>query len=236
VGDKDDDVKKVPNTTQEVLESREGGMAFLAEAMLSSMSGEDPSSQIERQEARGQADMVNSTQLPVKGSPGSQGSTAEDEAAWAAMGIEFGPIDPNDIFRNAMLPEGWSKRPTDHSMWSDLVDDKGRKRAAIFYKAAFYDRAAHIHLERRFYVKRDYDRDDCETVVAFQVVDCGKVVFTTEAVEAPRGEGYDSPEWRHREKTEQRLAGEATAWVAERYPDWERLDAYWDDGEEAQKA
>jgi len=48
------------------------------------------------------------------------------------------------------LPIGWKKRSTGHSMWNDLVDDKGRVRATFFYKAAFYDRDAFINFERRY--------------------------------------------------------------------------------------
>ena len=31
-------------------------------------------------------------------------------------------------------------------MWSSVVDELGRERAAVFYKAAFYDRRAHMTL------------------------------------------------------------------------------------------
>ena len=34
-----------------------------------------------------------------------------------------------------ILPEGWEKKSTDHSMWFDLIDNKGNKRARIFEKA-----------------------------------------------------------------------------------------------------
>lgn len=90
---------------------------------------------IEAQEARGQEELVDSTQLPtvVRG----------DKAVLEAEGVVFGEPLPNDpIFCDATLPEGWAKRPTDHSMWSELVDATGTVRAKIFYKAAFYDRKA----------------------------------------------------------------------------------------------
>src|SRR6185436_8068032 len=45
------------------------------------------------------------------------------------------------------------KIATDHSMYTDLVDDKGRVRASIFYKAAFYDRKADISFKRRFSIR-----------------------------------------------------------------------------------
>lgn len=95
----------------------------------------DSSAGIYAQEAQGQRELVNSTQLP------SDGPIAEAEA----LGIVFGPVDERDpMFRPATLPEGWEKRATDHSMWTDIVDDKGRKRLGVFYKAAFYDRSAHF--------------------------------------------------------------------------------------------
>ena len=92
---------------------------------------------IEAQEARGQEELVNSDQLPV-----------DVRGDKASLPIELGPPSSNDpLFCRATLPDGWSKRPTDHAMWSELVDDKGVVRAMIFYKAAFYDRSAHMTIK-----------------------------------------------------------------------------------------
>ncbi len=91
---------------------------------------------IEAQEARGQKELVMSDVLPVECDKSFQ---AELEAA----GVKFGAqVQGDDLFREVTLPKGWVKRATDHSMWSELVDDKGTVRAMIFYKAAFYDRCA----------------------------------------------------------------------------------------------
>jgi hypothetical protein len=94
---------------------------------------------IEAQEARGQLDFVASETLPKEMLHGCTREKLEE------MGIRFGD-DVDDLFVSVELPDGWEKRPTDHSMWSELVDDKGVVRANIFYKAAFYDRNAHISL------------------------------------------------------------------------------------------
>ena len=40
-------------------------------------------------------------------------------------------------------------------MWSHIVDAEGRKRVAVFYKAAFYDRRADMRLEPRYTI--DYE-------------------------------------------------------------------------------
>lgn len=95
---------------------------------------------IERQEAQGQEQLVNSDRLPVK---------RGNEAQWLDLGFTFAAPDPADpLFCEATLPQGWSRQPTDHSMWSELVDGLGRTRASIFYKAAFYDRDAFMRLAR----------------------------------------------------------------------------------------
>ena len=82
------------------------------------------------------------------------------------MGIVFGE-DVDDLFVSCVLPEGWSKRPTDHSMWSDLVDNKDRVRARIFYKAAFYDRRAYLSTETRFIVTYTPE-DDYKTDISYE--------------------------------------------------------------------
>jgi len=89
---------------------------------------------IENQEKQGQNELVNSSQLPVD----CQGKDILEQA-----GVKFGePIPDDPLFCVAELPAGWSKRATNHAMWSELIDDKGAVRAEIFYKAAFYDRRA----------------------------------------------------------------------------------------------
>lgn len=88
---------------------------------------------IEAQEARGQRELVNSEVLPAKG----------DWEQLEALGVKRGePVAGDRLFVHAELPAGWKKQATDHSLWSDLVDETGKKRASIFYKAAFYDRDA----------------------------------------------------------------------------------------------
>ena len=93
---------------------------------------------IEAQEAMGQAALVGTKDTLPKDCP---------QKELEALGFVFGgPID--DLFINVTFPAGWSKKATEHSMWSELLDETGKKRGAIFYKAAFYDRRAFIRLER----------------------------------------------------------------------------------------
>jgi hypothetical protein len=114
---------------------------------------------IERQEAHEQTKLVNSADLPK------ECCNWEKLESWGVVRGE----SVDDLFLSATLPEGWKKVATDHSMWSNLVDQDGLIRASIFYKGAFYDRAAHISpIENRYHVSQNYDIDDAE---AYEVQD-----------------------------------------------------------------
>ncbi|MFJ2004754.1 hypothetical protein [Streptomyces chartreusis] len=96
------------------------------------------------QERAGQAQLVNSEQLPID-------LNGDDRAAFEALGITFGDPTPGDpLFQPVTLPEGWRREASDHDMWSYVVDQLGRRRIAVFYKAAFYDRSAFMRLNSVF--------------------------------------------------------------------------------------
>ena len=94
---------------------------------------------IEASEAAGQRELAKAaTRLPIESN-----AIVPRERVSELTGIIFGePFD--DLFVNVTLPNGWRIVPTEHAMWSDLLNDSGEKVAAIFYKAAFYDRSARI--------------------------------------------------------------------------------------------
>lgn len=173
---------------------------------------------IERQEAEGQQRLIRSAVLPKEFNSGTR---EELEAA----GVVFG-TDADALFVNVTLPEGWRKEATDHSMWSKLLDDKGRERAAIFYKAAFYDRKAHVDVSRRFNVS-GYSPCDAggsptehgqNTHLATVVTDGGKIVHVA-------GIRPDGPEGRGMREAHSETAN---AWLDEHYPEWQSRAAYWD--------
>lgn len=97
---------------------------------------------IEAQEKRGQEQLINSSQLPCE-------CSKEDKAKLESCGIVFGkPLENDSLFCNGTLPEGWKKEGSDHDMWSYIVDEKGKRRASIFYKAAFYNRSATLYAKK----------------------------------------------------------------------------------------
>jgi hypothetical protein len=173
---------------------------------------------IEAQEARGQKEFVSNEVLPKEML---HGTTKEQ---FESLGFEFGD-DADDLFINVKFPAGWVKKATDHSMWSDLLDEKGRKRASIFYKAAFYDRSAHISLNKRYSYSHqpednylsDMSYEDRKDGNWYGVVtDCDDVIYKTEPV---KNCGWEEPD---------KLRDEAKIWLVKKYPDYENVLAYWD--------
>lgn len=107
---------------------------------LMQLGGMSPFGSIEAMEARGQVEFVASDVMPTRMRPSPE--------AFEALGFKFGPeVDGDPLFRYAELPPGWRKQPTDHDMWSKIVDAVGVERIAVFYKAAFYDRTAHATIQ-----------------------------------------------------------------------------------------
>lgn len=112
-----------------------GRIAMLAGAM----SGRSANELIGEQEKAGQRQLVNSDRLPAQMDGGRE--------PFEALGFTFGEPDPrNPLFAPATLPAGWTRQAADHDMWSYLLDEHGRRRVSIFYKAAFYDRRATMYL------------------------------------------------------------------------------------------
>jgi len=210
------------------------------------------SNAIEASEARGQREMVRSESLPTQLMHGLTETMLE------AMGIQLGePFADDSIFRPATLPEGWKKVPTDHPMWSSVLDTRGRLRLRVFYKAAFYDRQAQVIAENRFSVRTGacfrtqqpgYDRsndpheygdapgdDDC-VVLDFGADDGVPVEMFRAKVRnrptKPRACDEKTPEqetaWQAYWAAENKAQKAARAWLNEHYPRWEDPSAYWD--------
>jgi hypothetical protein len=100
---------------------------------------EGTSGYIEGMEATGQQQFETSDTLPT-------------DSPWDGL-IELGfrrglPVPGDDLFTRCALPDGWAKRPTGHSMWTDIVDERGVRRVAVSYKAAFYDRRTFCRITR----------------------------------------------------------------------------------------
>jgi hypothetical protein len=143
------------------------------------------------------------------------------------MGIKI--IDTyDDLFWNVELPEGWTTRATDHSMWNELVDNRGRVRAKFFYKAAFYDREAFIHFNTRFHVLVDHVASPEEDFHIWEmsdyqgtVKDGDTVIYATERIPAS-GDYFEDA------KMKEPLFTKLACYMQEHYPNYEDIHAYWE--------
>lgn len=195
-------MKKSPTNTTEQINSN----PLLA--LLTAMGG------IEAQEAQGQRELANSDTLPTRV------LTTNGKAILESFGVKFiGPVEGDSLFQFCELPTGWSKRPTDHSMWSELVDEEGRVRAMIFYKAAFYDRDAFIRLCRRFNVKPDWENNRTMKRSVVFATDCDNTVFATDPIPYGDRQSYE---------VDDEQVKVAESWLTENYPEWNSAAAYWD--------
>jgi hypothetical protein len=98
-----------------------------------------PTGYITAVEREGQQQMVSSSWLPVQMLPAV-------EAALVEQGVVLGRVVADDpLFRVVRLPAGWSREADDErAVWSYLVDESGVRRFRVFYRAAHYDRKAHV--------------------------------------------------------------------------------------------
>ncbi len=166
-------------------------------------------------ERAGQRDLERAQQFPA--------DMGDSRAAFERMGLVFiGPTEGDPIFLDCRFPAGWHKRGTDHAMWSDLLDDKGRKRGAIFYKAAFYDRSARAVATRRFRVTTHSFENYTKSIgyVLDQIgPDGDRVIYISPTFTDAKGE-WDAG----------KLACEAcVAWCAEHVPGYADPCAHWED-------
>lgn len=192
-------------------------LAILGEAMA----GRGSVRAIVETERAGQAALVRSIDLPAK--------MRGDRPIFEAWGIEFGKPIGDGLFVEARLPPGWKKERTDHSLWSKLVDEKGRERAAIFYKAAIYDRDAHMSACQRYRID-GFHNPDCKTVAQAAVLDGEKVIWRSERFPITRQNEIgvldrETGEYSVLPIRDQARA-QAKAWLAANKPDWESALAY----------
>lgn len=206
---------------------------------------------IETQEKMGQIDMVKNQRLPKRTNINAipwdvfyqnvndnmdykeredittQNNISYTREQYEKMGITIaGEYD--DLFWDVTLPAGWEIKATDHSMWNELFDDKGRKRASFFYKAAFYDRDAFINFDTRFHLRVDHIADYSEDYEIWKnsdyqgvVMDLDKSIYSTKSIPATGSFNKD-------EKVKDTLQADIENFMKEHYPDYESIHAYWD--------
>lgn len=177
---------------------------------------------IEAQEKTGQMEQAALQSLPLQLGHRND-NLAEARKSWESLGFKFGnKID--DCFCEATFPKGWTKKPIDHNMWTEILDEKGRRRGMIFYKAAFYDRSARANLSCRFSVDSDYEKP----YATVRVKDaCSEVEFKVTGLEAPDYSGDRAIAERLNKKQDEARAA-CLAYLNNNFPRHESPLAYWD--------
>lgn len=191
---------------------------------------------IEAQEKAGQQELTKSENLPRKSFRG------DVKPIYEKMGIlvlEDTKSDP--LFYNVKLPNGWKIVATEHSMWANLIDNLGHKRASIFYKAAFYDRDANISFNTRYnYEVITYSEEASEkysniyertahTPIFGRITNMENVIFETkqEIFNIDYKKVGHQKWWNEYETLKKSRGQECIDWLNKNYPNWEDLFAYW---------
>jgi len=115
-----------------------------------------------------------------------------------------------------LLPVGWEEKTgqqTANSLYSYLVDGKGRKRADIFFTDSVVSNRAGMTLHTRYGIDMYDDEAAVEGNTAV-VTDCGVFVHAL-------GTWYKGTDYAL-------LKGQGEQWLDQRYPDWRNPFAYWD--------
>lgn len=171
---------------------------------------------VEAQEAAGQQQLIRSEQMPRVDRCYPRGDSKEvlEKLGFKILGVA------DDQFYHTQFPSGWTREAADHSMHSYVLDERGRKRIHIFFKAAFYDYRAHLDLETRYKATYrpqvgwdDYDSSVSPHVFVAAALDGETEIWVSELISVKYV-------WDVRQLSVQ--------WLDEHYPDWHNPFAYWE--------
>lgn len=158
----------------------------------------------------------------------SQNNEAYTKGQYEKMGIKvLGEYD--DLFYSVELPAGWRIQTTSSSVWSDLLDGKGRKRLSFFHKGSLWDRDAFSNFVCR-YTFCIMPFDNFETDVEYEervfkpwrlfIMDSGEIIEKLAEVTVSTKKEYFALHDKFRKI--------ARSFLDEHYPEWEDVNAYWD--------
>lgn len=145
------------------------------------------------------------------------------------MGIEV-IEDSDDLFLSVKLPEGWSIAPTDHPMWNEVLDDKGRKRISFFYKGSFCDRDAFSNFICRYgYQIMPFDEYKSDASYDERKFKPWTAYIADSEVRIKQLAQITPTNDREYLSVDEQLAELAKTYLNENYPNWKDFNAYWDD-------
>lgn len=134
-----------------------------------------------------------------------------------------------DLFCCVELPEGWKIVGTDHHMWKNLIDDKGRARISFFYKNAYWDRDAFSNYCCRYsYQMTPFDDYKTDATYQERKFKPWKLFITDGGIKIKKlMEGTASTHKEYRD-LDKKMNETAKEYLDKNYPDWNDVDAYWE--------
>lgn len=135
----------------------------------------------------------------------------------------------NNLLYSVELPEGWKTTVGTSGYWTDVFDEKGRKRMSFFEKLCFWDSDAFTNFNHRYsFIVLPFDEWEGNASYEERMFKPWTLYIT---------DGGEKKEKLHEitptTKKEYFAIGDvikeiATKWLNEHYPDWENIEAYWD--------
>lgn len=148
---------------------------------------------------------------------------------YAKMGIIVLEEDDDGYMCKVQLHDGWKIERVD-SYWSNILDNKGRKRINFFYKSAFWDRDAFTNFLCRYgisifpfdnYMSDATYEDRRYKPWTVYLTDCGEPIKKLhEITPTTRKEFYD---------VEDKLRAIGIDYLNDHYPRYNDINAYWDE-------
>ena len=178
-------------------------------ALIRGIKGED--NIVENMEKEGQQHVISNTMMARKMWPSKE--------HFEQLGFIFEDIPGDDVLCYATLPDGWSMKETDNAMCTNIIDENRVIRGSLIYKAAVYDRRAHMYLKCHYMVCSRYADED-HLIDEIYFGNEKEILFV--AGQTPI-DAYDDIE---------KLKALAKQYAYENYPDWENVHAYWDKDKE----
>ena len=123
----------------------------------------------------------------------------------------------DEVLYKATMPDGWTLE-SNGGYWTNLVDEKGRKRGSYFYKGAFYDRRGSMSLNKRFSATYEHSIDeDYESPVNVFAQDIdGTILFDAGQCNRAYSDEFFV------------LLSQVRNYLDSNFPGWEDVGKYWD--------
>ena len=167
--------------------------------------------------------LVKNNMMPKRMSPGKK--------YWEKLGFAFEEVG-DDILYKASLPEGWHLEPTDDLMWVEIVDNNDLKRGFCYYKINPHKRRASMSLECRYDVYSEFI-DDKNTVKEVYFGNPEEKLFVAGQVDYSEQDRRDLVATNYH--YEEQLKSLARNYARAYYPNWQDINAYWDEEKKVRK-